>query len=160
MLAGHPEICLYQPEIPQNTGSIGRLVAGTQCRLHLIRPLGFDTSDRNLRRAGLDYWPFLDLEIHDSIEPLLERFRGRVAFIEKHVTQMYDVMPATAELLVFGRETTGIPEELLRRHPEACFGIPMFHPGVRSLNLANAVSIVLYHQLGQRRGHTPVGTVR
>ena len=80
MLKGHPEICLFQPEIPQNTGNIGRLVAATGSRLHIVTPCGFSLKDKNLRRAGLDYWPFLDLEIHSSIDELLQRHEGRIAF--------------------------------------------------------------------------------
>jgi len=150
MLPGHPQICLWQPEIPQNTGSIGRLAAGTQCRLHLIRPFGFDTSDKNLRRAGLDYWPFLDLEIHDDIRPLTQKFRGRVAFFSKKASRPYYEMPLDTELLVFGRETSGLADWIHEEWADCFWNIPMFHPGVRSLNLSNAVSIVLYHQLGQR----------
>jgi tRNA (cytidine/uridine-2'-O-)-methyltransferase len=145
--AGHPQICLFQPEIPQNTGNIGRLAAATSCRLHCVRPFGFETDDKNLRRAGLDYWPFLDLEIHDDLEPLLARYAGRFALLTKKADRLYTEMPPETELLIFGRETTGLPESLLARFPEACYRIPIFHPGVRSLNLANAVSIVTYERL-------------
>ena len=131
MIVGHPQICLYQPEIPQNTGSIGRLAAGSGCRLHLIRPFGFTTDDRNLRRAGLDYWPYLDLEIHDDLETLLALFPGRCAFLSKKATKSYWDMPASTELLVFGRETSGLPDWL----------------DVRSQNLANAVSVVVHDRI-------------
>ncbi len=151
MIKGHPEICLYQPEIPQNTGSIARLTAGSASRLHLVRPFGFDTDDRNLRRAGLDYWPFVDLEIHDALEPLLTAFAGRFALLSKKAERPYFAIPDTAALFIFGRETKGLPDELLGRFPEACYGIPMYHPGVRSFNLANAVSVILYDRL--RRLH-------
>lgn len=149
MIAGHPHVCLYQPEIPQNTGSIGRLCAGAGARLHLIRPFGFDTSDKNLRRAGLDYWPFLDLEIHDSLEDVLTLFPGRFAFFSKKADKLYTEMPRGVELLIFGRETSGLPPDLHTRFPEAFYRIPMYHPGVRSQNLANAVSIVLYDRLAR-----------
>lgn len=147
MLSGHPEICLYQPEIPQNTGSIARLTAGSACRLHLVRPFGFDTDDRNLRRAGLDYWPFVDLEIHDDLDELLARFPGQVAFLTKKAVRPYTAIPEGTRLFVFGRETKGLPDEILARFPEACYGIPMYHPGVRSFNLANAVSVIVYDRL-------------
>lgn len=147
MIVGHPQICLYQPEIPQNTGSIGRLAAGSGCRLHLIRPFGFTTDDRNLRRAGLDYWPYLDLEIHDDLETLLSLFPGRCAFLSKKATQSYWDMPAATELLVFGRETSGLPDWLHDRYPDHFFQIPMFHPDVRSQNLANAVSVVVHDRI-------------
>ncbi len=152
MKPGHPQIALFQPEIPQNTGSIARLAAATCCRMHLIRPLGFSMSDKNLRRPGLDYWPFLDLEIHQDLGSLLAQFPPqRVAFFSKFASRPYHQMPNDVELLVFGRETTGLPDALHHRYPELFYGIPMFHPGVRSLNLSNAVSIVTYHLL-ERKG--------
>lgn len=151
MKKGHPQICLYQPDIPQNTGSIGRLVAGTAGRLHLIRPFGFDTSDKNLRRPGLDYWPFLDLEIHDDLEELIQRFDGRIAFFSKFATRLYTDMPVSTELLIYGKETTGLPPWVHERYGDQLYKIPLFHSEVRSLNLANAVSITLY-DLMRRRG--------
>jgi tRNA (cytidine/uridine-2'-O-)-methyltransferase len=147
MLKGHPHICLYRPEIPQNTGNIGRLAAATQSRLHLIRPFGFSASDRNLRRAGLDYWPFLDLEIHDDLESLVSRFGHRFAYLSTKGTKIYTEMPADTELLIFGQETKGLPAWVFERWPEHAYKIPIFHEGVRSLNLANAVSVVLYDHL-------------
>jgi tRNA (cytidine/uridine-2'-O-)-methyltransferase len=147
MLKGHPHICLYQPEIPQNTGNIGRLAAASGSRLHLVRPFGFSTDDKNLRRAGLDYWPFLDLEIHDDLDALLARFPGRAAFLTKKARRTYLDIPDDCELFVFGRETTGLPDELLEKHADTAFSIPIHHPGVRSLNLANAVSIIVYDRL-------------
>ena len=151
MIAGHPQICLFRPEIPQNAGNIGRLAAATQSRLHLVRPFGFATDDKNLRRAGLDYWPFLDLEIHDDLDALLERFDGRFAFFSTRGKNLYTEMPPSVELLIFGQETKGLPQSFLDRYPEKAWRIPIYHPGVRSLNLANAASIVLYHQLLARR---------
>jgi len=151
MMHGHPQICLFQPEIPQNAGSIARLVAATQSRLHLVRPLGFSTDDRNLRRPGLDYWPFVDLELHENFETLAEQFQGRMAFFSKTATKYYTQMPASTDLLIFGRETSGLPPDFKERFgAEHFYRIPMWHPGVRSLNLANSASIVLYHQLEAR----------
>lgn len=150
MLPGHPHICLYQPEIPQNTGNIGRLAAGSGCRLHLIKPFGFTASDKNLRRAGLDYWPFLDLEIHNDLDTLLTLFPGKVAFLSKRGPRPYTEIPAATELLIFGRETTGLPPELHRQYADAFFHIPMFHAGVRSLNLANTVAVVVYSHMHTR----------
>lgn len=147
MIAKHPHICLFQPEIPQNTGSIGRLAAGAGCRLHLIRPFGFSTDDRNLRRAGLDYWPFLDLEIHDDLESLLAMFPGRVAFFSKKATKTYWDMPPTTDLFIFGRETSGLPDWVHQRYADDLYQIPMFHPGVRSQNLANSVSVIVYDRI-------------
>jgi tRNA (cytidine/uridine-2'-O-)-methyltransferase len=148
MKKDHIHICLYKPEIPQNTGNIGRLVAATQCRLHLIRPFGFSTDDKNLRRAGLDYWPFLDLEIHDTFEDFMSLFKkDEVAFFSKLATKSYVEMPKKIRALVFGQETKGFPEDFHKKYGEYLYKIPMFHDGVRSLNLANSVSIVTYHKL-------------
>lgn len=151
MINGHPEICLFQPEIPQNAGNIGRLCAATQCRLHLVLPFAFSTNDRNLRRAGLDYWPFLDLEIHDRIEDLIERFDGQFAFFTTKAERYYTEMPVETKLLIFGQETKGMPDWFHKRWSHNGWKIPMFHPGVRSLNVANSASVILYHQLLRRR---------
>ena len=150
MIKDHVEICLYKPEIPQNTGNIGRLTAGSGCRLHLIKPLGFSADDRNLTRAGLDYWPFIDLEVHDSLDELVDRFDGKVGFFSKKASNSYINMPKEVSLLVFGQETSGFPEEVFRKYEKYFYRIPMFHPGVRCFNLANSVSIVLYWQLYRR----------
>lgn len=148
MIKNHPQICLFQPEIPQNTGNLGRLAAATQCRLHLIKPFGFAADDKQLRRAGLDYWPYLDLEIHNNLEDLLTRFpKENIAFFSKHGTKKYTQLPTKTELLIFGRETSGLPDTLHKKYPENFYTIPMFHEKVRSLNLANSVSIVTYHML-------------
>jgi tRNA (cytidine/uridine-2'-O-)-methyltransferase len=148
MLLGHPQICLYQPEIPQNTGNIGRIAAATQCRLHLIKPFGFSVHDKNLRRPGLDYWPYLDLEIHDDMTSCIgDASPGELAFFSVRGKKPYYQMPSTVKYLVFGQETKGLPPGLWEEYPEHFYHIPMYHPGVRSLNLANSVSVVLYHQL-------------
>ncbi len=150
MKQGHPQICLYRPEIPQNTGNIGRLAAATACRLHLITPFGFSMDDKNVRRPGLDYWPFLDLEIHNSFEQLYDQVDGRVAFFSKFAQASYVEVPTDTEVLVFGQETAGFPKDFHHHHHNKMYKIPMFHDNVRSLNLANAVSIVVYDQLRQR----------
>ena len=150
MKKNHPQICLFQPEIPQNTGNIGRLAAATASRLHLIKPFGFSMSDKNLRRPGLDYWPFLDLEIHEKFEDLYQQLDGRVAFFSKFADKAYDQVPLDTDLLVFGRETSGFPESFHEKYMDKMYKIPMFHSGVRSLNLSNTVSIVVYDQLRQR----------
>lgn len=147
MLAGHPHIVLFQPEIPQNTGSIARLAAGSGSRLHLIPPFGFSAADKNLRRAGLDYWPYLDLEIHDSLEDVFTLFPGRCVFLSKKATRDHWDIPLSRDVFIFGRETTGLPDDLHRRFPEAFYRIPMYHPGVRSQNLSNAVSVLVYDHI-------------
>src|SRR3989304_5097739 len=123
-------VVLYQPEIPPNTGSIARLCAATKTPLHLIAPLGFKIDDKHLKRAGLDYWPYVDVRLHGSGEGFVEGQQGK-------------------RLLVFGPETRGLPEELLEANWQRAFRIPMMSEGVRSLNLSNAVSIVLYEALRQ-----------
>ena len=150
MRRNHPEIVLFEPEIPQNTGNIGRLAAATACRLHLVKPFGFSLSDKNLRRPGLDYWPCLDLEVHDSFEDLLAEHGGKIALFTKFADQCYSEVPEDTRLLVFGRETSGLPEEFHSKYASSLYKIPMYHPAVRSLNLSNAVSIVVYDQLRQR----------
>jgi tRNA (cytidine/uridine-2'-O-)-methyltransferase len=150
MKQGHPQICLYQPEIPQNTGSIARLAAACCCRLHITTPTGFGLSDRNLRRPGLDYWPYLDLELWDNIEELIAQCDGKIALFSKFGKKPYFEVPPTTNLLIFGRETTGLPLELRQKYEEHLYTLPMFHPQVRSLNLANVVSIVVYDQLHRR----------
>ena len=156
MLPDHPHICLFQPEIPQNTGNLGRLAAAAQCRLHLIKPFGFDVHDRHLLRSGLDYWPYLDLEVHACLDDLLQQFQpADIAFFSKKAKKLYTQAPDHVKLLVFGRETTGLPEDLWPRYPEGFYRLPIYHEEVRSLNLANAVSIVVYERLMRRRSPIP-----
>lgn len=151
MIKNHPQVCLYMPEIPQNTGNIGRLCAATQSRLHLIKPFGFSPSDKNLRRAGLDYWPYLDVEIHENAEDLFQKFApSKIAFFSKFATKSYAEMPDDVELIVFGRETKGLPEEIREQYSESLYSLPMFHPKVRSFNLANSVAIAVHHILAKR----------
>ena len=128
MIRNHPQICLFQPEIPQNTGNIGRLAAASGCRLHLIKPFGFRPDDKNLLRPGLDYWPFLDLEIHDDLDGLLSLFRPKsFAFFSKKAKKVYYDMPLETELILFGRETSGFPDELFQKYPDSFYSIPIYH---------------------------------
>jgi tRNA (cytidine/uridine-2'-O-)-methyltransferase len=149
-----PEVVLVHPEIPPNTGNIGRLCAATRTRLHLIRPLGFSLDDRYLKRAGLDYWPYLDWRVHEDWQSFAAAERPNVICFSARAAQSYSAAPldvAGPLHLVFGAETTGLPEDVLRENQNACYRIPIFEPGVRSLNLSNAVSVVLYETL-RRRG--------
>ena len=146
MIKNHVEICLYQPQIPQNTGNIARLCAGSGSRLHLIKPLGFSSDDHNLLRAGLDYWPYVDLWVHPNLRELLE-YKNNFAFFSKKASCSYINMPEDIDLLIFGQETNGLPDSLFEAYPDRFYKIPMFHPGVRCFNLANSVSIVLYWQM-------------
>jgi tRNA (cytidine/uridine-2'-O-)-methyltransferase len=153
VLPGHPHIALFEPEIPQNTGAVARLTAGAGARLHLIPPFGFATGDKQLRRPGLDYWPFVDIEVHDSLEALLALFPGRFAFLSKKAKATANIwdMPDDKQLIIFGRETSGLPAWVHARFAEDFYQIPMYHPGVRSQNLANSVAVVLYDRLRRLR---------
>lgn len=145
---------LVQPEIPPNTGSIARLCAATGLPLHLIRPLGFSLEDRYLRRAGLDYWPYVDLHVHDSWEAFVAAEQPTaLACFTARAAPTYLHAPLTMPVLhlVFGGETRGLPDSLRERYRTALYRIPIFSAGVRSLNLSNAVSIVVYEAL-RRRG--------
>lgn len=143
-------VVLFQPEIPHNTGAIGRLCLATQARLHLIKPLGFSLEDKQLKRAGLDYWPEVDVRVWDTWEAFAAEMPAGAAcwFIECQGEQTYWEADLSAEeiFLVFGPETRGIPASLMQ--PEACLRIPM--QGTRSLNLATAAGIVMYEALRQR----------
>jgi tRNA (cytidine/uridine-2'-O-)-methyltransferase len=144
-------VVLYQPEIPPNTGSVARLCAATLTPLHLIEPLGFKIDDKHLKRAGLDYWEFVDLRVYSSWDEFLDKNRGSgFWYLSKKAARSYTGACFAAEdYLVFGPETRGLPEEWLARNPERALRIPMMGSGVRSLNLSNAVSIVLYEALRQ-----------
>jgi len=145
-------IVLVEPEIPGNTGSIARNCAATGTRLHLVRPLGFSVEDKYLKRAGLDYWPLVDITYYDSFREVQERFpEGRFHYLTTKAEHCYhEVSFGPEDFLVFGRETRGLPEELLAANREHCLRIPMRDlPEARSLNLSNAVSIVLYEALRQ-----------
>ena len=145
-------VVLVEPEIPQNTGNIGRTCAATHSTLHLVEPLGFSLEDRYLRRAGLDYWESLDVRVHKSLEEVWSAYAGhRFLYASSHATQSYnDVAYQSDDLLVFGKETAGLPAKLLEEHSAYTVTIPIA-ADARSLNLANAVAVVLfeaYRQLG------------
>ncbi len=144
-------VVLVEPEIPPNTGSIARLCAATDTTLHLVAPLGFKIDDKHLKRAGLDYWKYVDIRLHDSWNEFLRRnSRQRLFFFSKKALQSYtQALYQEGDFLVFGPETRGLPEELLRANSERAYRIPMMSQTVRSLNLSNAVSIVLYEALRQ-----------
>ena len=144
-------IVLYEPEIPQNTGNIVRTCAATGTKLHLIKPLGFSLEDKYLKRSGLDYWEFAVMSIHESFHELLQAYPDGDFFYastkgEKIYTEMN--FPKDA-FLVFGKETAGLPKELLAKNKERVMRIPMLEE-TRSLNLSNSVAIVLYEALRQQ----------
>ena len=143
-------VVLVEPEIPQNTGSIARTCAATGACLHLIKPLGFSTKDKDLKRAGLDYWHLVDITYHESLADFLEAHASvKLNFLTKKATRTYDHIDFTGKVyLIFGKETAGIPGEILKKYEDDCYRIPM-KAEARSLNLSNAVSIVAYEALRQ-----------
>jgi tRNA (cytidine/uridine-2'-O-)-methyltransferase len=147
-------VVLVRPEIPQNTGSIARLAAATKTRLHLVGPLGFSLEDRYLKRAGLDYWPLVDLRTYaewGEFDAIFDSAHApRFKYFSTHAEESYlDAEYRPGDFLVFGSETKGLGAEFLDTRRDASYRIPIFEPGVRSLNLANAVSIVAYEALRQ-----------
>lgn len=143
-------VVLVEPEIPQNTGNIARTCAATGCVLHLIKPLGFEISDKYLKRAGLDYWRFVDVRLHDSLDELFSLFPdANFHFFTTKAKKCYaEAEYREGDFLVFGKETRGLPEELLVKHPEQCVRIPMMGE-CRSLNLGNSAAIAVYEGLRQ-----------
>lgn len=145
-------IVLVEPEIPANTGNIARTCAVTGCALHLIRPLGFSTDDRQLKRAGLDYWSLLDITYHDSLNELMDKHPiSRFHLASTKGGKWYsDDTYRSDDFLVFGKETKGLPRELLAQYESHVIRIPMRNQaGARSLNLSNAVAIVTFEALRQ-----------
>ena len=138
-------IVLVEPEIPQNTGNIVRTCAATGCKLHLIRPLGFEVSDKYLKRAGLDYWHFVDISYYDSIGDLFSEYpRAKYHFFTTKAPRVYaEAEYEEGDFLVFGKETQGLPESLLKERYGECVRIPMIGE-IRSLNLSNSVAIAVY----------------
>jgi len=144
-------IVLVEPEIPPNTGNVARLCAAARVPLHIVGATGFRLDDRAVRRAGLDYWPEVELHRHRDLAALSGALPAvRFVYLTTKADRSYlDWQFTTDDCLVFGRETRGLPEELLRANWESCITIPMPNPNVRSLNLATSVGIVLYEALRQ-----------
>ncbi len=144
-------IVLYEPEIPANTGNIGRTCVATGTRLHLIEPLGFRLGEKELRRAGMDYWKDLDVTTYLDYEDFLEKNPGaKIYMASTKAPNVYsDVQYEPDCYLMFGKESAGIPEEILRGHKDTAIRIPM-NPQIRSLNLSNSVAVVLYEALRQQ----------
>ena len=143
-------IVLYEPEIPQNTGNIARTCAATGTVLHLIRPLGFELSDKYMKRAGLDYWNLVEIHVHNSFDEMIREFPdAHCYFATTKASQGYHEVKYEADsFLVFGCETKGLPETLLQRVYERCIRIPM-REEARSLNLSNSAAVVLFEALRQ-----------
>ena len=144
-------IVLHEPEIPSNTGNIGRTCVATGTALHLIRPLGFSLDDKLLKRAGLDYWKDLEVYVYDSFDDFMEKHPGAhvyMATTKAHQTYT-EVSYRPDDFIMFGKETAGIPEEILIEHEADCIRIPM-NASIRSLNLANSAAVILYEALRQQ----------
>lgn len=144
-------IALIEPEIPQNTGNIARTCAAIGASLHLVKPMGFEIDDRKLKRAGLDYWHLLDITYYDSLDDFLKQNEDEKMFFftTKAPRKYTDVEYPERVFIVFGKETRGLPEELLSANPDKCVRIPM-RDGLRSLNLSNSAAIAAYEVLRQR----------
>ena len=145
-------IVLVEPEIPQNAGNIARTCAVTGSKLHLVRPLGFEVTDKHLKRAGLDYWHFLDITYYDSIEEVMDKFYNgnNFWFFSTKAKYIHSEAPIKdGDFLVFGKETKGLDEKLLAKHYDECVRIPMMG-SLRSLNLSNSVAIGVYEALRQQ----------
>ncbi|GKV69873.1 tRNA (uridine(34)/cytosine(34)/5-carboxymethylaminomethyluridine (34)-2'-O)-methyltransferase TrmL [Sporosarcina sp. NCCP-2716] len=147
-------VALFEPLIPANTGNIARTCAGTGTKLHLIEPLGFSTDDKMLKRAGLDYWEHVDITYHASIDAMFGKYEdAEFYFITKFGKQTYsdfDFADSAKDIFfVFGKETTGLPDDVTAAHPDTCLRIPM-NDHIRSLNLSNTAAILVYEALRQQ----------
>ena len=144
-------IVLIEPEIPNNTGNIGRLALATGSRLHLVKPFGFEIDDKRLKRAGLDYWQHLEVIYYDNVDEFFKINKNQsMVFLSSHGTKSHwDISFEDELFLVFGKESVGLSKEITEKHEEKLFKIPMYSKHIRSLNLANAVSIITYEGLRQ-----------
>ena len=142
-------IVLFEPEIPNNTGNIGRLSLASGCNLHLVKPFGFELNDTRVKRAGLDYWKHISLKVYDNIDEFYRLNRGKkmVYFSAKGKKSFWSIDFEDDLFLIFGRESSGLPELITNEKSHDLYKIPLFSEHVRSINLANAVSIVVYEGL-------------
>jgi len=142
-------IVLFEPEIPMNTGNIGRLSLASGCALHLVKPFGFELSDKRLKRAGLDYWKHITLFTYNSVDEFYSKNAGKqFAYFSSHATKDYCSIDYTEDIfLIFGKESSGLPEEVVKENQKLLYKIPIHSKHIRSLNLANAISIVVYEGL-------------
>lgn len=144
-------IVLHEPEIPHNTGAIARTCVLTNSRLHLIKPFGFDLDDKHLKRAGLDYWKYLDLTIYEDLDDFFEKNKDINFYLATTKTNnIYsDIKFKDGDFIFFGKETAGLPEDLIKKYSERAIRIPMIKDLKRSLNLANSCTVILYEALRQ-----------
>ena len=145
-------VVLVEPEIPPNTGTTARLCGATDTVLHLVKPLGFSTDDKHLKRAGLDYWKYVKIVYWENFDDFLtKQDEKKLYFFTKKTGQPYSKAEfKPGDFLIIGKETKGLPEEILRLYADRCYTIPMSNPKIRSINLANAAGIVLYEALRQQ----------
>lgn len=144
-------IVLIEPEIPNNTGNIGRLSLAAGAKLHLVKPFGFEISDKRLKRAGLDYWKHVSLHIHENINVFFQKNAGKqFALFSSKASKDYTTIDFKDDIfLIFGKESIGLPKSIIDQHKDDLYKIPIASPHIRSLNLANAVSIVVYEGIRQ-----------
>ena len=144
-------IVLVNPQIPPNTGNVARLCAATKSKLHLVKPMGFEIDDKKMKRAGLDYWDFLDVEIHENIDDFIRKYDNeKFIFLSSKVKKKYwDHNFKDGDFLIFGSETKGLPKEIMDKFKDQMLNIPQYEEHVRCLNLSNSVSIVLYEAIRQ-----------
>lgn len=145
-------IVFVEPEIPPNTGNIARTCAATDTKLHLVKPLGFKIDDKSLKRAGLDYWPYVKLEVHDSLTAFLEKYEGRRMFLATTKGGQIYTEPTyqDEDMFLFGKETAGLPRDFIAAHADMAIRIPMSaDTRLRSFNLANSANIILFEALRQ-----------
>lgn len=142
-------IVLIAPEIPNNTGNIGRLSLASGCHLHLVKPFGFELNDTRVKRAGLDYWKHVSLTTYESVDAFFSQHADKkMVFFSSHATKSYWDIPFEKDMFfIFGRESTGLSSEILKKHIDQTYNIPIHSKHIRSLNLANAVSVVVYEAL-------------
>ena len=139
-------IVLFEPEIPNNTGNIGRLSLASGCNLHLVKPFGFELNDTRLKRAGLDYWKHISIKIYDNIDEFYRLNPGKkmVYFSAKGKKSFWSIDFEDDLFLIFGRESSGLPQSIIDKQSHNLYKIPLFSKQIRSINLANAVSVVVY----------------
>lgn len=148
-------IVLFEPEIPMNTGNIGRLSLASGSNLHLVKPFGFELNDKRVKRAGLDYWQHITLFIYESIEDFYAKNEGgNFVYFSSHGTQNYCAIEYKEEMfLIFGKESVGLPKDIIAEKTNLLYNIPIYSSHIRSLNLANSVSIVVYEGIRQMNNH-------
>ncbi len=146
-------IVLIEPEIPNNTGNIGRLSLASGSHLHLVKPFGFEITDARLKRAGLDYWPHVNITTYENVDSFFEQHLDKkMAFLSSHGDKEYWDIPFEDNMfLIFGKESVGLPKDIIEKHKNQLYKIPLFSEHVRSLNLANAVAIVAYEGMKNLR---------